>query len=221
MKIGIIGGGAIAKFLLEKDVNIRSLLVRRKEKYRALANQYDIDLYTNIDEFLSSKIDLVVEAADVRAVKQYLPHILQKKDVIIISIGAFSDDSFYQHCLETAEKYNHKIYLPSGAIGGLDLLQNAEALGGVKEVLLTTRKPASALVEENLTKERVIFSGSAREAIQRFPKNINVAIVLSLAGIGSTKTKVQIIADPKGTKNEHIISIKGDFGTATMTIYYK
>src|SRR5699024_10620999 len=110
------------------------------------------------------------------------------------------------------------IYLPSGAIGGLDLLQHAQALDGLHNVSLTTRKPAHTLSEKSITEEKVVFQGTAEQAIQQFPKNINVAIVLSLATIGIEQTKVSIIADPEAENNEHRIDATGEFGTMSLTV---
>lgn len=225
MNIGIIGCGAIANFLLEEisqvkdsSFNISSILVRSKDKYERIAKKYGVSLHTNVEKFLQEPIDLVVEAATVEAVQQSLPKILPKKDVIVISIGAFVDKQFLQKMISLAKAKDRTIYLPSGAIGGLDLLQHANTLGELEEVTLTTRKPAHTLIEETITEERIIFSGTAAEAIKKFPKNINVAIVLSLATLGIDQTKVKIIADPEATKNEHHIEATGVFGSMDLTV---
>jgi len=224
LNIGLIGGGAIATFLLEeihqkniKNVYIRSVLVRDVQKYAHL-EEYGVTLYADAHEFADSNIDFVVEASTVEAVRNTIPTILQKKDVGLISVGALVDGDFLQELKDIAIRHNRSLYLPSGAIGGLDLLQNAQALGGVNRVTLKTRKPAHTLIEEKLTAEKVIFSGSARAAIAEFPKNVNVAIVLSLAGVGMDATEVQVIADPTTDKNTHTIHIEGTFGTSEMTV---
>lgn len=57
MNIGLIGSGAIGQYLL-KTINkdrhpelvIKNILVRNKEKYKALESQYDVKLYTDLDE---------------------------------------------------------------------------------------------------------------------------------------------------------------------------
>lgn len=225
MKIGIIGCGAIANFLLEtvaqqrdSSLQITSILVRNGEKYEQLAKKYGITLHTNVNNFLAEPTDIVVEAATVEAVQQYLPLILPKKDVVVISIGAFVDELFLQQMEKLASENGRKIYLPSGAIGGLDLLQHANTLHGVKEVLLTTRKPAHTLTSEKMSEEKIIFQGTAKEAIKQFPKNINVAIVLSLATIGIERTQVRVIADPQAQENEHRIEATGAFGSMSLSV---
>lgn len=225
MNIGIIGAGAIAKFLLEningredKTLSIKSIFVRDKEKYLPLESKFQVILYTNLESFLDSDIDIVVEAADIHAVKALIPCVIKKKDVVLISVGALADEELLKDISQLSNTYKHKVHLPSGAIGGLDLLQNAHVLGSVKSVSLTTRKPASSLTEESISEAKVLFEGSAFDAIQRFPKNMNVSIVLSLAGIGFEKTRVCLIADPKIEKNVHQVDIDGDFGEATFMI---
>ena len=81
-----------------------------------------------------------------------------------------------------------------------------------------TRKPLTALLNESLTEETILFEGTAKEAIERYPENMNVAITLSLAGIGVDDTKVTIIADPPVEKNIHSIGARGDFGEMEMNI---
>ncbi|MER1990750.1 MAG: aspartate dehydrogenase domain-containing protein, partial [Solibacillus isronensis] len=157
-------------------------------------------------------------AANIEAVHTLLPSAIRKKDVVVISIGALVDEELLTELNSLANEYNRRLYLPSGAVGGLDLLQNAHALGTVTSVELTTRKPASSLVEETIEEAKVIFEGNATEAIRCYPKNMNVSIVLALASIGFDETKVTLVADPEIDKNIHQIEVTGDFGEATFTI---
>lgn len=225
MKIGLIGAGAIAHFLLEEinekrqeNLRITSVFVRDRGKHHLLESNYGVKLYTEIDAFLDSEIDIVVEAANIEAVHSLLPAAIRRKDVVLISIGALVDEELLAELNTLANEFKRRLYLPSGAIGGLDLLQNAHVLGTVTSVALTTRKPASSLIEETIEIEKVIFKGSATEAIRRYPKNMNVSIVLALAGIGFDETSVTLVADPKIDKNIHQVEMTGDFGEATFTI---
>lgn len=226
MNIGIVGAGAIARFLLKEvnqrkteEMQVSSLFVRNRKKHEDLERHYGAELFENLDAFLASNIDIVVEAATVETVHALLPKILPEKDAVIISIGALSDVDFFRKMNELAETYGRRVHLPSGAIGGLDLLQNAHAAGGVTSVSLTTRKPASTLMDNPIpANETVVFEGYASEAIKQFPKNINVSIILSLAGLGVNETNVTIIADPTIDNNIHTVDIKGDFGTASVSV---
>jgi len=225
MNIGLIGSGAIGQYLLKKinkenhpALTIKNILVRNRDKYQTLEPEYDVELYTDIDEFLASDIDMVVEAANVRTVQSVLPEVLKKKDVTLISVGALVDEKLLAETINLTEEYDHQLHLPSGAIGGLDLIQNAKSYGNLDSVELTTRKPASSLVDENIDEETVVFKGKAVEAIEKYPKNMNVSIILSLAGLGIDQTNVRLIADPEADKNIHQIKLSGDFGEAELTI---
>ena len=225
MNIGLIGAGAIANFLLDKinhhqheKLRIKSIYVRNREKYQVLESKFGVTLYTDLQAFLGSEIDIVVEAANVNAVKALLPAIIKQKDAVLISVGAFVDEVLLTEISDLANEYNHQVHLPSGAIGGLDLLQNAHALGTVEAVSLTTRKPARSLVDGEINEEKIVFEGNAADAIKLFPKNVNVSIVLSLAGIGIEKTSMRLIADPEINKNMHQVEVIGEFGEAIFTI---
>src|SRR5690625_6686522 len=107
MNVGLIGAGAIATYVLgemkkERDLKATSVFVRNEEKYKHL-EEYGVTLYTDFEAFLNSGIDIVVEAAGVAAAKQWLPTVVQKKDVILISIGALADEPFLQEITEVLE----------------------------------------------------------------------------------------------------------------------
>ena len=168
-------------------------------------------------------IKLVVEAASQEAVRQYALKILDEgKDLMVMSTGALLDDELYKQILNSAKKRGRKVYVPSGAIVGLDNIKSA-ALARIYEVTLTTRKPPSSFEGAPLIKNRkidlnaikkptLLYEGTAREAVKLFPRNVNVAASLSLAGVGPDKTKVKIIADPGIKEIIHEIQVKGEFG---------
>jgi len=227
MKIGLIGGGTVAKFL-SKSINtdcqlpgctVASVLLRRADAAGEWERRFGIQAFTDIQSFLSSGIELVVEAATVEAVRDCAELVLSAgKDLVIISVGALADGKLYGRLNELCRRLGTRIHLPSGAIGGLDVIHSAMALGQLDEVSLTTRKPAASLVGHQVSEKEVVFDGTAAEAISRFPKNINVAIVLSLAGLGCDETRVKIVADPEATKNTHSIEAVGSFGKMNIQL---
>ena len=222
MNIGLVGSGAIGQYLLKNingnnsgDLSITSVFVRNYDKYKHLEQQYNVKIFTDLNEFLAADIDIVVEAANVETSKELLPAIIKVKDTMLISIGALADEDLLK--IVSAED-SKTLHLPSGGIGGLDLVQNARALGNLDKVTLTTRKPAASLIDEAIAVETVVFEGKAGDAIDKFPKNMNISIILSLAGLGIDKTNVVLIADPAADKNTHTINISGGFGDAELTI---
>ncbi|PID01817.1 aspartate dehydrogenase [Sporosarcina sp. P2] len=226
MKIGIIGTGNIAQYLLESinenskvDGEIISIFGRNLEVGPRLETQYSAAFYTDFQEFIQSPMDVVVEAATIEVAMEHMEEVLEnKKDMILSSIGAFKDVAYLNEMKEVARKNQQHIYLPSGAIGGLDLLQSANSLGGLKEVHITTRKSYPSLGLDVKSVEECIFDGVALEAIEKFPKNVNVALLLSIAGLGADKTAVRVIADPNIQRNTHLIEAKGDFGKMNLLI---
>jgi len=226
MNIGLIGNGNLALYLLQMinvenkiEGQIISILGRNESRRKKIENTYNINFFTNFDEFIHSSIDLVIEVATVDTAKQYTKDILKNnKDIIVGSVGALKESDFVQEITRIALDNNKYIYLPSGAIGGLDLLQAANSLGGLRKVSITTVKSPLSLGKENTNKEEVLFEGSAAEAIDKFPKNVNVALILSLAGIGVESTKTFVKVNPDIDNNIHIINAEGSFGEMEIKI---
>ena len=118
--------------------------------------------------------------------------------------------------------------MPTGALLGLDAVR-AAGEGRIHSVSMVTRKPPKGLIGaphlvqnqirvDNLTTALKVFEGSARDAVRGFPANVNVAVALSLAGIGPDRTSIEIWADPGVTRNTHTITVDSDATRFTMTI---
>jgi aspartate dehydrogenase len=224
MKLAILGcgniGGTIGRRLQKQGDGMRIVAVYDIDRKKAESLASEITprpaVCKDVDELLKNKeATLVLEAASQDAVALYGKKILLAgKSLMIMSVGAFSDDSLLKEMREASEKKKVKIYIPSGAVAGIDGLKSA-LIGGVSQVTLTTRKNPKNL-DVDVKKETVLYEGPAREGIKKYPKNVNVAATLSLAGIGLDKTLLRIIADPKSEKNTHEIRVKGDFGSFSV-----
>ncbi|QMU53689.1 MAG: aspartate dehydrogenase [Nitrosopumilus sp.] len=176
----------------------------------------------------SHPVNIVVEAASQDAVRDVGLSILQnKRDFMIMSVGALLDESIYEILSDACNDFKKTIFLPSGAIAGLDGIKSIkDELESVS--ITTTKHPRSlkgAIFFENskidldsICSPTIIFEGYAKEAVSLFPANVNVAALLSLSGIGSEKTGVKIVADPNTDKNTHHIEAFGKFGKMTFTI---
>ncbi len=233
VKIGLIGCGAIGTVIakyIETDGNfeLSYLLDDEMEKCQSLSRQLKGKPACVIRVQDMEGADLIIEAASQECVRERVPGALEKADVMIMSVGAFSDDELFGKIKKKAAEHKRRIYIPSGAIAGLDGLK-AAAQAGLTSVTLTTRKPIKALENapwvikndialHSIRKPTVIFEGSAKQAAEWFPSNVNVAVTLSLAGIGTEQTRVKIIADPFLEKNQHEIFAEGKFGTMTVKL---
>ena len=227
-KIGIAGCGAIGTFIAKKvDRDLKPFA-----KIAALCD-IDIEKASRLSAAVSSnpvivsfdtlvdKSDIIVESASADVSFSFAERALKKgKDVMVMSIGGILEN--YQELFDLAAKKKSRIILPSGAICGLDGIKSA-GIGNIKKVSLTTKKPPQSLkgapyIENNkidldsIKAETVIFKGSALEAVEAFPKNINVSAILSMVGIGPKKTQVIIKTSPEYMINTHEIEVEGDFG---------
>lgn len=213
--LGIIGCGAIGSDVakaadeMEEIAGIYAYDVV-EERARKLAEELGKVKFQPVDVFLP-EVDVVFEAASQQAVYEYAERIVEaEKDLIVMSIGAFFDDEFRERLVEKARVHNCKIYLPSGAVAGLDGIK-AASIGGLDTVTLVTTKSPEAF-GKHFDRRTILFDGSAREAVQLFPRNVNVASCLSMAGIGLDRTKVKVVADPVIRFNSHKILAHGKFG---------
>ena len=226
LKVGIIGCGAIGSILAKAiangeagDAKLSSFYDVKEECARRLEQKIRGRCCpaSSFRELLESDADIIIEAASQQAVREYGEKVLREgKGLVVMSVGALLDDALLARLKTAAKEGGAKIHVPSGAVLAVDALKAAK-LGGISSVELTTSKPPHALGIK-AAKKKVVFSGSAEEAVRKFPQNINVAATLSLAGIGKEKTKVTIIADPKLKKNVHVLKVKAKSGDFSATI---
>ncbi len=153
------------------------------------------------------------------------PAIARGRTFMPLSVGALLD---HMALIARARTTGARIIVPTGALLGLDAVR-AAAEGEIASVTLTTRKPPASLAGAPLVVQRgialkdlreplLVFAGSARQAIVGFPANLNVAVALSLAGIGPDRTQVEMWADPAVTRNTHTVRVVSDAADLTMTI---
>lgn len=159
-------------------------------------------------------LDLVVECASQAAVVAHAETALSAgKSMLVMSSGALTSPDFMRTVSEAASKSGASIYVPSGAVGGIDTLRAAKPL--LEEVTIVSTKPPKALSgapgfadweDVEISEPTVIFEGTAAEAVGLFPANVNVAATVSLAGIGPNSTRVKVVADPNSPGNVHEIN---------------
>ena len=215
LQLGIIGCGAIGSDVAKaadhmEEISAIYLYDIDEAKAEELAAAVDKASVMSFEAYLP-KVDLVFEAASHQAVQQYAERVIEADtDLIIMSIGGLLDDELRERLRDKARQHRCTIYLPSGAVCGIDGIKAAHYADIDEVTLVTTKSPES--LGRDLDKRTIIFEGKARDAVEYLPKNINVAACLSLAGIGFDRTRVKVVADPVVKTNSHKVLAHGDFG---------
>jgi aspartate dehydrogenase len=233
-KVAIIGYGSIGREIISATKrgevpNAKIVALFDKESRVISSVGYDnsaLHLFTDFNEFYNSPIysnlDIIIECASKEAVREYGKKIIEsKKDLIVLSVGAFSDKEYLSELQNLSNLNNTRILVPTGAIAGLDSIKSVKKY--LESLTITTTKhpksfagapffKKSKIKLEEISKKTILYEGNAITAIEFFPANVNVAVSIALAGIGLEKTQVTIIADPTISVNKHEILGKGSFG---------
>jgi len=237
MRVALLGGGTIARLVLQyarggelPGVQIVAIAGRNASSRGAtLAREFGIAHVVGREALLAQRPDAVVEAASHEAVREHLVALLDAGiGVVVLSAGALADDALRRDAEQAATRAGAFFFVPSGGIGGLDALKTA-CLAGVDEVSIQVAKPPAAwkgipYVEalgvdlDRLGHARTLFEGPAREGVPHFPQNVNIAAVLSLAGLGMDRTRLKVVADPALTLNTHTIRVAGRSGRFTVVL---
>jgi len=237
MRIALLGAGTIARLTLEQlalgaleGLDVVGILGRSEaSKGVELGRAHAVPYVVSREALLALRPRVVVEAASHDAVREHLVPLLDAGvGVIVLSAGALVDDSLRTSAEAAARRSGALLHVPSGGIGGLDALKAACA-AGVDSVAIQVAKPPAAwkgipYVEalgvdlERLDKACTLFRGAAREGVPHFPQNVNIAAVLSLAGIGFDKTTLEVVADPGLSRNTHTIRVAGRSGRFTVVL---
>lgn len=233
LKLGIGGLGAIGMSVARRvdagDIpGLQLVAVAARDPVKAQARIAELTSAPKLVSLagLAEAADVILEcipAAHFAEIAE--PAVARGRIFMPLSVGQLLA---HMSLIETARATGARIIVPSGALLGLDAVR-AVAEGHVASVKIVTRKPPNGLAGAPYLRERgismeavttpvMVFSGTAREAIRGFPANVNVAVALSLAGIGPDRTTVEIWADPGVTRNTHTITVRSPVADLTMTI---
>jgi len=237
MRVALLGGGTIGRLVLERarrgelpGIEIVALAGRSPSSTAAaLAAEFGVRYVPGGAQLLGVRPDTVVEAASHAAIKEHLVAFLAAGiNVVVLSAGALVDDVLCRNAEEAARRSGALLYVPSGGIGGLDVLKTA-CIAGVDVVTIQVAKPPAAwkgiaYVEERgfqlegLTGPLTLFEGPARAGVPHFPQNVNIAAVLALAGVGWDRTQLRVVADPALELNTHTIHVAGRSGRFSVVL---
>src|SRR3954470_12254245 len=236
LRVALLGGGTIGRLVLEQGQGrlpgIEFVGVAGRgpaARGEALARRFRVAYAVDRSALVALKPQVVVEAASHDAVREHLVQLLERGiSVVVLSAGALADDDLRRWAEAAAERSGALFYVPSGGIGGLDALKTA-CLAGVDEVSIQVAKPPAAwkgipyvesrgVALDGLTAPVTLFDGPAREGVPHFPQNVNIAAVLSLAGVGWDRTRLKVVADPRLTLNTHTIRVNGRSGRFSIVL---
>lgn len=233
LKLGIGGIGAIGLAVARRvdagDIpGLELVAVSARDQDKARQKIRDLKSHPELVSLagLADVADVVLECIPARHFAEIAePAVAKGRIFMPLSVGQLLG---HMALVERAKATGARIIVPTGALLGLDAVR-AVSEGKVESVRITTRKPPKGLAgAPYLTENSIdvgaireptrIFEGNARDAIKGFPANVNVAVALSLAGIGPDRTRVEIWADPSVTRNTHTIEVVSDSSDLTMTI---
>jgi aspartate dehydrogenase len=217
IRIGLLGCGNVGHVIAKhaEIVPVAAVYDTVDSRANEIGELCGASVYHDFPTFIEGDFDLVVEAASVEAVRRYAGEVLEHgKDLVILSVGALADAELKQQLSETARKAGRRIYIPSGAIIGLDNLKIGQISEIRKLVLRTTKSPASLGIEAS--EKMLVFKGTAYDCIRHFPKNINVAVALELAA--GREADVELWVDPDIDRNMHEVIAEGEFGDIHITV---
>jgi aspartate dehydrogenase len=233
MRVALLGGGTIARLVLEHrppGIEVVALAGRGPQsRGAALARNFSVPYVIGRERLLATRPAAVLEAASHEAVREHLVPLLEAGvSVVVLSAGALADDALRAAAERAAAASGALFYVPSGGIGGLDALKTA-CLAGVNEVSIRVAKPPAAwkgiaYVEKlgidlgELRAPKTLFEGPARQGVPHFPQNVNIAAVLALAGVGMDRTRLEVVADPALSLNTHTIRVSGAAGRMSVVL---
>lgn len=222
--VGIAGLGAIGKAVyksLENGIDGLSL-----KAVSELSPPSNLSVPNLSFEKLCQECDLIIECLPPAQVPELCKHSFAcGKDIIVISACALL---MFPEVLKQHKASKSRIFVPSGALIGMDGVTALAHLGIKSAHIATNKKPAGYegapyITEQNIdlstiTERTRLFQGNALEAAKAFPANVNVAATLSLAGIGPENTQVEIWADPDAKGNAHEIFVESEFSTMSARV---
>lgn len=225
---GIVADAVISGLLSEYNlVGVYSRTISKAERIadKMQLHKKSCTVCATLDDLLALKPDYLVEAASPAAMKALaLPTLKNGTSIVTLSIGALADSNFYREVTETAKSNNSRVYIASGATGGFDVLRTAFLMGNASANFFNEKGPdalkGTPVYDESLqTKQHIVFSGNATEAINIFPTKVNVSVAASLASVGPDKMAVSMQSTPGFTGDTQRVEIKNDQVRAVVDVY--
>ena len=233
-RLAIAGCGFLGNIVMDAwrdgllpEYEVVGVLGRDPGRANAMAKKAGCPACRDLRELLETKPDYVAEMASVQLVKDIAEPVLKSgASLVVLSVGAFADQEFYEHIRSAAEEYGTRVHIASGAIGGFDVFRTISLMGQVETEMVTHKGPGSlrntpvfreGMMEDE--EETEVFGGNAKEAIRLLPTKVNVAVAASLATAGTEKTKFSIVSVPGMVGDDHRITAQIDGVKAVVEVY--
>ena len=209
-RIGIVGYGKLGQFLVQG-------ILERPESYElafvwnrnpaGIGSEIPAEIRLNdLADFKSRSPDLIVEVAHPIITQKWGQQFLEYCDYMAGSPTAFADLETECSMRATAAISNgHGLYVPRGALPGLDEVLRMKASGKLAAARISMRKHPSSLKYsgpldyplEQTTTERVLYDGPLRKLCALAPNNVNTMAVLALSSeLGFDQVQAQLVANP-------------------------
>lgn len=217
LTIGLIGYGAIGRSVQaivagSTHCKLAAILTRSPVQDAA-----GVPVVHALEQLLGLQCNVVIECAGQAALRSYAVGVLESgSDLVVASVGALVEDGLRRDVVGAAARGGSVVRIPSGAMVGIDGLAAARLVGLDTVTYCGTMPPHALKNFESaapIESSTLVFDGTAREAVSRFPKNANLTGTIALAGLGFDATRVQLVLDPQATANVHELTASGAFGS--------
>ena len=205
-RIGIVGYGYIGAYVYEQitsrpELGLEVAFVHNRS-HAKLASLPPAVVLDKLEDFASRGAELIVELAHPRVTQEYGAAFLRHTDYMPLSLTALADAQLEKELLETAGQHGTCLYVPHGAVVGLDALEEGRQIW--EEVRITMKKPprtfdfsaAPQFKVEGIRAETLLYEGPTRGVCPLFPRNVNSHAAVALGGIGFDRTHSVLVADP-------------------------
>ena len=230
--VGLAGFGTVGQELARRltagaipELELTAVAAIDLEKARAnAAKLVKPPRVVPLDE-LPRHAEIIVECATAMAFPEVARTVLTAgRTLIAVSAGGVPN---CPEMVELARRHGGRIKIASGALPGLDAIRGAKE-GQIRSVKLTSQLKPESLAHEDYIRSKgfdfstppaapvKVFEGSAGEAAAAFPRHFNVAITLSLGGIGFDRTQVEVWCNPHVPGAVHQVEVDADDIGLTM-----
>lgn len=232
MRIGLAGFGNVGQVLARRLAagaipEARLTAVSARDLARAADNAAGIDPAPKVVPLaeLPQHADVIVECATADSFPEIARVAMGAGRVLIaVSVGGLPN---CPELIELARAHGGRVKVASGALPGLDIIRSVKE-GTIRRVRLSTQLRPNSLAHEPYILNQgfdfstppaapvKVFDGSAGLAAASFPRHFNVAVTLSLGGIGFDRTEVEVWCDPTVPGTVHTVTVEAEDADLTL-----